>query len=108
MAIYLLAPLVEPVRVPSRHTEQVQRAHRDLNQQNAAPLDVGKEHLDHAVGKGQQKEYELQTDLHRSVRVKGKAQNLPGEGSYGAALFPSENPCQVSGEDSLQMTAGFV
>ena len=108
MAIYLLAPLVEPVRIPSRYAEQVQRAHRDLNQQNTAPLDVGKEHLNNAVGKGQQKEDELQANLHRGVGIKGKAQNLPGEGSYGAALFPRKNSCQVSGEDSLQMTAGFV
>ena len=108
MAIYLLAPLVEPVRIPSRYAEQVQRAHRDLNQQNTAPLDVGKEHLNNAVGKGQQKEDELQANLHRGVGIKGKAQNLPGEGSYGAALFPRENSCQVCGKESLQMTAGFV
>ena len=108
MAIYLLAPLVEPVRIPSRYAEQVQRAHGDLNQQNAAPLDVGEEHLDHAVGKGQQEEDELQTDLYRSVGIKSKAQDLPRKGSNGTALFPRENSCQVSGEDSLQMTAGFV
>lgn len=98
---YLFAPLVESICVPSRHTKQVQASYSRLYQEDATPLDVGKEHLDHAVGKGQQKEYELQTDLYRSVGIKGKAQDLPGEGSYGAALFPRKNPRQVSGEDSL-------
>ena len=50
----LLAPLVEPVGVPPGDAEHIQAAHRDLNQQDAAPFDVGEENLHHAVGKGGQ------------------------------------------------------
>ena len=94
MAIYLLAPLVEPVRIPSRYAEQVQRAHRDLNQQNTAPLDVGKEHLNNAVGKGQQKEGELQANLHRDVGIKARLRICPAKAPMVLLCSPAKIPAR--------------
>ena len=41
----LTAPSCESVRVPTRQTEQVQTAYRDLDQENPAALDVGEKAL---------------------------------------------------------------
>ena len=48
----LLTPLIEAIGISSRYAEHIQRADRYLNEQNAAALDIGEKHLDHAVGEG--------------------------------------------------------
>ena len=55
----LLAPLVESIGVSSGNGEHIQFTHSDLNQQDTTALDVGKEHLDHAVGKGNENQQGL-------------------------------------------------
>ena len=45
----LLAPLVEPIAIPSGDRKHVKRTHGDLNQQDTAALDVGEEYLNNAV-----------------------------------------------------------
>lgn len=43
-------PAGEAVQITARHAEHIERADRDLNEQNAAALEVGKEHLNDRVG----------------------------------------------------------
>ena len=47
---YLLAPLGEAVTVAPGDAEHIQRPHRNLDEQDTAPLQVGEKHLDHGVG----------------------------------------------------------
>lgn len=82
--------------------------HRNLNQQNAAPLDVGEEHLNGAVGKGQQKEQQLQHRLRRRSQCKYRAQNECGDSSNGGALCAGEDTGQITGEAVLQRYAELV
>ncbi len=60
----LLAPLVKAVRISSGNAEHVQGSHRDLNQQDAAPLDIGEENFDDAVCKGNERQNVKQADLY--------------------------------------------
>ena len=45
----LLAPLVESVQIPARHRKHIQTADRDLDEQDAAALQVCKEYLDDRI-----------------------------------------------------------
>ena len=45
----LLAPLIEPVQIPARHRKHIQTADRDLDEQDAAALQVCKEYLDDRI-----------------------------------------------------------
>ena len=44
-ARHLLAPLDEAVRIAAGHTEHIEAPHRDLDQQDPALLQIGKEYL---------------------------------------------------------------
>ena len=41
----LLAPLVEPVQISAWDAEHIQTADRDLDEQNAAALEIGEKHF---------------------------------------------------------------
>ena len=45
----LLAPLIEPVQIPARHRKHIQTADCNLDEQNAAALQVCKEYLDDRI-----------------------------------------------------------
>ena len=46
----LLAPAREAVQIAAGDAEHVQASHGDLDQQDAAALEIGEEHLDHGIG----------------------------------------------------------
>ena len=46
----LLAPLGEAVAVAAGDTEHIQRSHRDLDEQGAAPLEAGEKYLEYGIG----------------------------------------------------------
>ena len=46
----LFHPGHEAVRVPSGYAEHIETSHGDLNEQDAAPFQIGEEHLDDRVG----------------------------------------------------------
>ncbi|MPM58983.1 hypothetical protein SDC9_105819 [bioreactor metagenome] len=45
----LLAPLDKAIHISPRDAEHIQGAHRNLNEQDAASLEIGKENFDHGI-----------------------------------------------------------
>ena len=68
----LLAPLEEAVPIAAGDTEHVQASHRDLDQQDAAPLEIGKKDFDDGVG------HEDQTEQQHKATGRAAAETADG------------------------------
>ena len=107
----LLAPAHESVQISSRDAEHVQAAHRDLDEQDAAALQVGEKHLDHGVthhdeDKNQHDGIERASDPaeHSGVRrffQRSRGGQLADDVS-GHGVNPRSKPGDASREAALQ------
>ena len=104
----LLAPLVETIRITSGHAEHIQAPHRNLHQHDPASFDIGKEHFDNAVGKGNQEEEHLQANLNCSIHEEEVAQDEVCQSSDGRGVGTCKDTRQISGEYSLKGTAELI
>ena len=99
-ADHLAAPAVEAVHIPPGDGEQIQASHRDLDEQNAAALEIGKEDFDDRVSHEDQQE---QGD-EDAVTVEA-AHSGPG---HIADPFGVGGPGDPRGQAALQVDAEFI
>ena len=106
----LLHPLDKAVHIPPGDAEHIEAPHGNLDEQDAAPLQIGEKHLDHSVGhhndaedqhNGAGEDAESEAGRTRHVRKALHAgQFLDDPLSHGANAGPGSG--QANGEGPLQ------
>ena len=106
----LLHPLDKAVHIPSGDAEHIEASHGDLDEQDAAPFQIGEKHLDYSVGHHNDAEdqhdrtgEDAESEAGRTRHVRKTlhaSQFLDDPLSHGANAGPGSG--QAHGEGSLQ------